>query len=116
MNPRFLADASLNHSVLTMLHRREPLLDFLGAHAAGLRGLPDPEVLRVAPDAGRLLVTPDKATMPAHFADFIAARESPGVLPVPRHLNVREVAENLLLVWAASEAEEWVNRISYLPI
>lgn len=116
MNIRYLADASLDHNVLIILQRQEPTLDFLSAHAAALRGLDDPAVLAVAANEGRILVTPDKATMPAHFADFIAKRESPGVLLVPRHLNVREIAENLRLIWAASDASEWLNRIVYLPL
>jgi hypothetical protein len=42
---RFLADADLNKAIVTGILRREPLLDFLTAHAAGLRGMNDPEVL-----------------------------------------------------------------------
>ena len=40
---------------------------------------------------------------------------SSGVLIVPRHFSVRVAAEALLSIWLAQEAEEWVNRIAYLP-
>jgi predicted nuclease of predicted toxin-antitoxin system len=46
-------------------------MDFQTAQEAGLRGLPDPEVLACAADDRRILVTHDRRTMPAHFADFI---------------------------------------------
>ena len=116
MEVKFQADESLNHEVVMLLRRRAPGLDIRGAHEAGLRGLPDPEVLRAAALEGRVLVTADKATMPAHFAGFIADDESAGVIVVPRRLNAREAAEDIQLIWAATEAEEWVNRILYLPL
>jgi hypothetical protein len=35
---RFLADADLNQAIVSGLLRREPAIDFLSAHAAGLKG------------------------------------------------------------------------------
>lgn len=54
--------------------------------------------------------------MPYHFADFIAGRTSPGVLVIPQSLEVREAIEELILLWSASEAEEYVNNIRRLPL
>lgn len=96
--------------------RREPSIDFLTADAADLSGLKDPEVLAVAARGGRVLVSHDQKTMPRHFADFIAHTPSPGLLLIPQHLPIAAVVEDLLLIWFASEAEEWVNRIRYLPL
>jgi hypothetical protein len=73
-------------------------------------------VLAIAAGEGRILVTHDYRTMPRHFADFIVTRESPGVLVVPQHLSVADAAEYLLLIWNATEAEEWINRICLLPL
>ena len=36
---------------------------------------------------------------------------SAGVLIIPQKMPVAQVAEELLLIWAATEAEEWTNRI-----
>lgn len=116
MEVKFQADESLNHEVVTILWRRVPGLDIRTAHEAGLRGLSDREVLRAAALEGRILITADKATMPAHFASFISAAESPGVLVVPRRLTAKAAAEDIHLIWAATEAEEWTNRIAYLPL
>jgi len=54
--------------------------------------------------------------MPKHFLAFIAARHSPGLVVVPQHLAISAVANDLILMWAATEAEEWENQITYLPL
>jgi hypothetical protein len=116
MSVRFQADADLNHVIVKATLRREPSIDFQTAHAAGLVGLRDPEVLALAAHAGRVLVTHDRKTMPKHFAEFIGRITSSGVIVIPQKLPVRAAIEDLLLIWTASEAEEWHNRIQVLPL
>ena len=116
MSVRFQADADLNHIIVKATLRREPSIDFQTAHAAGLVGVPDPEVLALAALAGRVLVTHDRKTMATHFAEFIGHAPSSGVIVVPQKLPVRAAVEDLLLIWTASEAEEWRNRIQVLPL
>jgi len=55
-------------------------------------------------------------TMPRHFAEFITRETSPGLLVVPQHLGVATVVEDLRLIWFVTEAEEWINRVSFLPL
>ena len=64
--------------------------------------------------AGRLLVTHDFYDMPQHFAAYIQAQTSAGVL-VPQRLPVTAVVEDLLLIWVATAAEDWHNGIASLP-
>jgi hypothetical protein len=116
MKIRFQADADLNQIILLAATRREPSIDFLTAEAGSLVGLKDPEVLAVAAREGRVLVSHDQKTMPKHFAEFISHLPSPGLLLIPQHLPIAAAVEDLLLIWFASEAEEWVNRIRYLPL
>ena len=113
---RFQADADLNRLILRATHRLEPGIDFRTAAAARLAGVADPEVLALAADSGRLLVTHDQKTMPMHFGQFIAERISPGVIIIPQHMPIASAAEGLVLIWAASEAEEWINRIFWLRL
>jgi len=54
--------------------------------------------------------------MPRHFADFILQHSSPGVFIIAQTVSVRVAIEELLLVWAASESEEWRNLIVELPL
>jgi hypothetical protein len=73
-------------------------------------------VLALAAQENRMLVTHDRRTMPRHFADFILHPSSPGVLIIAQRVSVRVAIEELLLVWAASESEEWRNLIIELPL
>jgi hypothetical protein len=54
MSVRFQADADLNHIIVKATLRREPSIDFQTAHATGLVGVPDPEVLALTAGCDRL--------------------------------------------------------------
>jgi hypothetical protein len=116
MRPRFQADADLNEDIVVTVLRREPNVDFQTAESAGLRGLPDPEVLLLAAQEGRILVTHDRRTMPVYFASFIPDHTSPGVMVVSQRASIGAVADELLLVWAASDSDEWINLIVNIPL
>lgn len=116
MRIRYQADADLNEIILLAAVRREPTMNFQTAYAAGLANLKDSEVLAIAAREGRILVTHDQRTMPRHFADFLGKNKSSGVLVVPQHIPAPVVAENLLLIWSVTEAEEWIDRICFLPL
>lgn len=116
MRIRFQADADLNQIIVAAVVRRFPEASFRSATDAALAGLHDLEVLAIAARDGRLLVTHDKNTMPIHFGEFIRKTASPGVVVVPQSVPVGRVLEDLALIFIASEAEEWTNRIAYLPL
>ena len=116
MKVRFQADADLNEISVKATLRREPGIDFQTAQAAGLAGLKDKDVLALAARSSRLLVTHDRKTMPKHFADFIATAMSAGVLIIPQKMPVTQAVEELVMIWAATEVEEWRNRIYGLPV
>jgi predicted nuclease of predicted toxin-antitoxin system len=116
MTIKFQADNDLNQFIVSVVARRQPEVDFQTASMAGLHGLSDPEVLVLAARDGRILVTHDLKTMSDHFALFIVEQLSPGVIMVPQRLPVGESVDDLLLIWSASLAEEWQNRIASLPL
>lgn len=116
MRPRFQADADFNHKIVVGLRRREPSVDFLGAHDGGVVGVPDPEVLRIAAESRRILVSHDRKTMPGHFARFRAARSSPGLIIVSQDLDIGATIEELLLIWVVTESEEWVDQLGFVPV
>jgi len=79
--PHFQADANFSAVIVRGLLRRHPTLDIQTAEAAELRGVPDPEVLARAAEAGRILLSHDYHTMPEHLGAFLATgRHSPGVI------------------------------------
>ena len=89
MRPRFQADENLNAKIIAGLRRREPSLDFQTAKAANILGHEDLEVLTIAARDGRILVSHDRETMPAHFSRFIAESTSAGLLIVSQKLDIR---------------------------
>ncbi len=69
-------------------------------------------MLKIAAEQERILVTHDFKTMPRHFGDFLLTNgASPGVFLVRQELPIGSVVDEILLIWAASDAEEWANRI-----
>ena len=77
--------------------------------------MPDPDVLHKAADLGRILVSHDRKTMPAHFARFLDSRPSPVLITVPQDLDIGLGIEDLPIIWAASDAEEWTDKVGFLP-
>jgi hypothetical protein len=73
-------------------------------------------VLALASSQGRILVSHDTSTMPVHFAEFLTAHgDSPGVLLIRQNVSCGQMVEVLLMIWSASNSEEWANQIHYLP-
>lgn len=115
MKIRFQADNDLDQRIVTATKRLEPAIDFQTATALGLHGIPDPEVLSLATQEGRILVSHDRRTLPEHFGNFIESQASPGVIIISRKMSISDAAEMLHLLWFASEAEEYENIIYHLP-
>lgn len=115
MKLRLQADNDLDQRIVVATRRLDPAIDFQTATARGLHHIPDPEVLILAAGEGRVLVSHDRRTLPDHFRHFIASQTSPGLIIVSWKLPVGRAAELLHLLWAASEAEEYVNSIYDLP-
>jgi hypothetical protein len=113
---RFQADADFNENIVAGVLRREPQVDFRTALQGALRELDDRQALALAAQDGRVLVSHDRKTMPAQFAEFVRSNTSPGLFIVSQKTDLLTAIEGLLLVWAATEAEEWVNKICTIPI
>ena len=97
---------------------RDPDLSRRCAHGTGpgLQGRREPDILSVAANDGRILITHDRRTMPIHFGTFIQTKISPGVFIIQQETEIVRIIEDLILIWAASEAEEYVNSIRTVPL
>jgi hypothetical protein len=116
MKVSYQADADFNEDIVSGVLRRVPEIDFQTADEAELAGLSDLEVLTLAAEEGRILITHDRRTMPTHFGQFIEHHESPGLLIVSQKADLLSIIEDLILIWTASEAEEYVNSLHTLPL
>ena len=83
---------------------------------AGFESLSDSEILTIAANEGRILVSHDRRTMPIHFGTFIQTKSSPSVFIVQQDSEILRIIEDLILIWAASEAEEYIDSIRALPL
>ena len=116
MSVRFLADEDLDAGIIEGLLSREPAIDILDVKSTGLRGTKDPALLELAAQQDRILITHDRRTMTRHLRGRLAAGKSnPGLFIVPQRSAIGAIVESLLLVWSASHAEEWRNRVEYRP-
>ena len=117
MTVRFLADEDVRNDIVRSLRSREPAIDLLDLKTARLRGMKDGAVLELAAQQHRIVISHDRETMTRHFRTRVAAGQpAPGLFIAPQQPNsVGAVVESLILVWNASQAEEWQNQIVYLP-
>jgi hypothetical protein len=79
--------------------------------------VPDTEILAYAAREGLLVVSHDVNTMPAAaFARLSAGKSFPGLFMSPQSSPIASIIDSLVLIWAASELEEWQDRVVFLPL
>ena len=115
MSIRFQADANLNPEIGNGLRRREPAIDFRNALGVIADGTLDPEVLRMAAEERRALVSHDLKTMPGHFDRFIEANSCPGLILIPSNMPFGDIIEALLFIWLNWSEEGLRNQLRWLP-
>lgn len=54
--------------------------------------------------------------MPAHFARYVNGAHSPGVILLREATPIASAIEELVLIWSASEAEDWIGRLVWIPL
>jgi hypothetical protein len=114
---RLLIDQDLDHDILRGLTRRLPQLDAMTAFEIRMSEAADPELLLRAAYEGRVIITHDRRTMPAHATNLVEeGRNIAGLIVAPRSLPLHHVIEDLELIVACSENDEWINVIRYLPL
>ena len=52
--------------------------------------------------------------MPAPFRRFVDRARSPGVILLRQGVSIAAAIEDLVLIWSASEADEWTNRLLWI--
>jgi hypothetical protein len=112
---RLLADANFNGHIVYGLRTRLPAVDRLAAHGVIPPRLPDPQVLKLAANLGRVLVSHDRRTMPDHFYRFLETQASSGLILIPRTYPIGSAVYQLELTLLCSTPEEFRNRITWLP-
>ncbi|MBW4562374.1 MAG: hypothetical protein KME32_14720 [Mojavia pulchra JT2-VF2] len=79
-------------------------------------GTLDPDVLRYLELSQRLLVTDNRASMPAHLeAHWAEDRHIWGLFWLRPRIPIGQLAQELLLVWETTEVEEWIDQLEWIP-
>jgi hypothetical protein len=112
---RLLADADLNHAIISGVLRKNAGIDLKRAEEVPLEGLADEVVLLAAAQDHRVLVSHDVSTMPGHLRNFVRTSASPGVILIPQDLSIGKAIESLLLICEACDTPDLANRICLVP-
>jgi hypothetical protein len=84
----------------------------VGLHAVG-----DPEILQWAADEGRILISHDLKTIPGFAGErLIAGLPMPHVILLRSTVSIAQAIDDIAAIVGASDAEEWINQIAYLPL
>lgn len=54
--------------------------------------------------------------MTVEFAAFLTEHRSPGLFLLPQAVPIAQAIEDIVVIWSASEAHEWRDRITWLPL
>ena len=116
---RYLLDEHIDPRLRTQLIRQapDPVVWIIGDPGAPKRGTLDADILLWCEANGFTLVTSNRRSMPVHLQAHLAAgRHVPGILVLPPDMTMGTVLEQLLLIWGASESEEYQDLLLYLPL
>lgn len=106
--PRFLADHDLNEHVVAGVLRAKPTIEIVRARDVNLAERSDGEILEYAGSRRWLVVSHDVNTMTQIAVERIQHHlPMPGLILVQQSQPVASVIEELVLIWSASEFEEW---------
>lgn len=117
----FLLDEHMPGYVGDAMIELEPSVDVVQVGvdpATPPKGTLDTDVLKYAEANGLALVTFDKNTM---IDDMYGHLEAGGhtwgvfLFPNGNQLSAGVIADSLIFIWAATEAEEWIDKLEYLP-
>jgi len=116
---RYLLDENVDPTLRTGLLNQEPDLVVwrIGDLKVPPAGTLDPEILCWCEDNEFILVTNNRKSMPNHLIDHLnEGRHVPSIFELNPRMSMGETIEELTLIWGASEAEEYQDRIVHLPV
>ena len=116
---RYLIDENISPEYRTQLLYHEPSLTVLavGDEGAPPKSTPDPEILVWCEQNQFNLITNNRDSMPQHLSDHIAAgHHVPGIFTINLEVPMGKIIDELLLIAGASDEDEYMDEIKYLPL
>src|SRR5829696_1488647 len=114
---KFLADNDLNKQIVAGVLRHSSELEFRTVREFGFTRRNDAFLLEYAAERGYIIVSHDVNTMTAAAYKRLAeGKYLAGLFLVPQSFPIRPIINNLLLIWSASDAEDWASQVMFLPL
>lgn len=115
MSISFYMDVHVPYAITDQLRVRE--VDVLTAQEDQTRESSDPDLLDRASELGRIFVTQDADLLIEASVRQRTGGSFVGIIYAPQTgITIGQCVENLELIAKTTEAEEWVNRVDYLPL
>ncbi len=119
MKPCFLLDENLSPRLKLAILRLNSKIDILrvGDLGAPDSGTLDPNILIYLQQSQRILLTDNRKSMSEHLNDhWVKNQYIWGLFWLKPKATVRELAEEVVLIWETTEAEEWKDRLVWIPL
>ncbi|MBD2301920.1 DUF5615 family PIN-like protein [Nostoc sp. FACHB-87] len=119
MKIRFLLDENLPPKLKTAVLRFDPTIDILrvGEANAPPLGTLDPDILKYLELSERLLITDNRKSMPGHLEKHWSdGGHIWGLVWLRSSGNLSSWAETIYIIWQVTEAEEWIDKLDWIPI
>lgn len=114
---RVLTDEDFNSRIIRGVVRLSPKIDLLSVQDIGMLSAGDWDILAVAANDGRVLLTHDAKTMPRHaYGRIQAGQPMPGLVVCSQQLSIGTAIADIALLVQCSEKGEWANKVIYLPL
>lgn len=92
-------------------------IDIVRVQDVGLRTVDDSDILQLAADQGSVLISHDLKTMAGLAGErLVAGLLMPGVILLRLTLSIARAIDELAAIAGASNAEDWIKQIAYLPL
>ena len=114
---RLMVDEDFNDRIVRGVYRLLPELELVRVQEFGMLSAGDRDILEVAAQTGRVLLTHDAKTMPAYAYERVNTGQTmPGLVVCPQHLAIGAAIADIVLLAECSENDEWDDKVVYLPI
>ena len=116
---RYVLDENVDPAFRTALLNREPAMIVwkIGDPGDPPKGTKDPAILEWCEENAFILITNNRASMPGHLSRHLEkGRHIPGILELNPNMSFAETIEEFILIWGASEPQEYQDLIIYLPM
>lgn len=117
--PRFFCDEDVDPDLIRGLLALEPTIDIsrVGQPGAPPLGSSDPDLLLFKEAQGRAFLTLDVGTMRQHVVNhWRTGHHTWGVFFLNPNSSFGRLIAEIMLIWGASEADEWIDWMEFLPL